>query len=334
MTSGSATLMPPTDGGASAAAAAPRGRGAPPAVTDVHVVIVSYRCRDLVVRTLESLAEASTGVTVSVTVVDNDSGDGTVEALRRRFPDVDVVDSGWNSGFARASNDGITRGNGRYVLLLNPDTVVTRDALGVLVSFADSRPAAGVVAPRLRNPDGSDQRTARSFPTAAAAVWGRRSPLTRLFPGNPWSASYLATRRAATSEPFRVDWVSGAAMLVRRAVVEQVGVLDDAFFLFWEDADWCRRIADAGLEVWCVPAAEVVHDEGGSRGHGWSPRTIRWFHQGAYRYWVKHHAPSPWNPARWAAAALLTARAAVLTIHHGHLHTRPQRPAPPPEGPS
>jgi GT2 family glycosyltransferase len=138
-----------------------------------------------------------------------------------------------------------------------------------------------------------------------------------MFPGNRWSAAYLAGAERTTSAPFRVDWVSGAAMLVRREVVTEVGALDEGFFLFWEDADWCRRITAAGHEVWCVPDAEVVHDEGGTRAHGWSPRTIRWFHQGAYRYWVKHHAPSPWNPFRWGAAAALTARAVVLTVHHG-----------------
>jgi N-acetylglucosaminyl-diphospho-decaprenol L-rhamnosyltransferase len=307
-----------------------------PVPTVVDVVIVSYRCRELVLRTIESLAEAGSGMAVSVTVVDNDSRDGTSAAVRERFPHVDVVDAGWNSGFAHAVNMGIARGDGRFVLLLNPDTVVAPDALRVLVSFAEEHPHAGVVAPQLRNADGTDQQTARSFPTPAAAVLGRRSPLTRLFPGNPWSTAYLAThRRAPAGEPFRVDWVSGAAMLVPRAVIERVGGLDDGFFLFWEDADWCRRISDARFEVWCVPAAEVVHDEGGSRAHGWSPRTIRWFHQGAYRYWVKHHASSPWNPARWAAAALLSARAAVLTIHHGLRHRSPQRSQPtclPPEG--
>lgn len=289
--------------------------GLPP--RDVDVVIVSYRCRETVLGTLASLPAAVRGLHVSTTLVDNDSRDGTTEAVRRQFPDVEVVSNGWNSGFSFASNQGICRGDGRYVLLLNPDTTVVADAVSRLVAFADQHARAGVVAPRLLNSDGTDQLTARSFPTPAAAVLGRRSPLTRLFPRNRWSAAYLADARRTTTAPFRVDWVSGAAMLVRRAVIAEVGPLDEGFFLFWEDADWCRRIVAAGHEVWCVPAAEVVHDEGGTRAHGWSTRTIRWFHQGAYRYWVKHHAPSPWNPLRWAAAALLTARAAVLTVHHG-----------------
>ena len=314
--------------GSTYAAARTREPSAVVGTTDVDVVIVSYRCRETVLRTLDSLAVAGRGLVVSVTVVDNDSRDGTVDAVRRRFPDVRVISTGWNSGFAFASNTGIARGRGRYVLLLNPDTVPAPDALRALVAFADDNPRAGVVAPRLRNADGSDQLTARAFPTPAAAVLGRRSPLTRIFPGNPWSTAYLSSRHRPTSGPFRVDWVSGAAMLVRRQVIDEVGALDEGFFLFWEDADWCRRIAAAGHEVWCVPAADVVHDEGGSRGHGWSAPTIRWFHRGAYRYWVKHHAPSPWNPQRWAAAVLLTARAVVLTAHHGMARGRTTHPTP------
>lgn len=314
----------------SAPAAVERPTSGPRATVDVDVdvVIVSYRCRELVHRTIAALPAAGEGLVLSVHLVDNASGDGTVEWVRARFPWVDVVANRANEGFAAASNAGLRRGRGRHVLLLNPDTWAAPGSLATLVAFADAHPQAGVVAPRLVHPDGSDQRTARSFPTPAAAVFGRRSPLTRLFPANRWSAAYLAAGRQATTGPFRVDWVSGAAMLVPRAVVDRVGALDDGFFLFWEDADWCRRIADAGLQVWCEPAARVVHDEGGTRGHGWSTATIRSFHRGAYRYWVKHHAPSPWDPRRWLAAVALAVRAAVLVVHHGRPRRRPVGAAP------
>lgn len=294
-----------------------------PSAADVDVVVVSYRNRELVLQTLQSLAALEAGPAVTVTVVDNDSRDGTVEAIHAAHPDVLVVQQYRNTGFAHANNVGMALGTGRYVLVLNPDTHVAPDALRRLVDFADSHRDAGVVAPALRNPDGTDQRTARAFPTAAAGLFGRRSVLTRLFPGNPWSARFLRGRERVGSEPFRVDWVSGAAMLVPRAVIEHVGGFDENFFLFWEDADWCRRMADAGYSVWCVPSAQVIHDEGGSRAHGWNRNTIRWFHQGAYRYWTKHHAPSPWNPLRWSAAAALTGRAALLTVRH----TIARRPA-------
>ncbi len=278
----------------------------------VDVVIVAYRSRELVLACLDSLARFAGEMTASVTVVDNDSGDGTIQAIAESAPEVALIDMGANTGFARANNRGIAAGVATYVLVLNPDTVITTGALENLVSWADAHPSAGVVAPRLVNPDGTDQQTARSFPTPAAAIFGRRSPLTKWFPRNRWSSRFLAGRDHSGDEPFEIDWVSGACMLVPRRVIDEVGGFDEGFFLFWEDADWCRRIKDFGYGVWCVPESRVHHDEGGTRGHGWPPPAIRWFHAGAYRYWMKHHAPQAWNPLRWLAYALLAGRAAVL----------------------
>lgn len=298
-------------------------------VADLDIVIVGYHSRDYVQACLDSVEAHHAGLDVHVVLVDNDSGDGTVAAVRARprHPGVSLttIEMGCNAGFARASNAGIEVGAAPYVLLLNPDTIVGPEVLSSLVSFARAHPRAGVVAPRLVHPDGSDQLTARAFPTAAAAVFGRRSPLTRWFPHNPWSSRFLAGReRSAGSVPFRIDWVSGAAMLVPRRVICDVGALDEGYFLFWEDADWCRRIVTAGYEVWCVPSVQVVHDEGGTRRHTWTTATLRHFHAGAYRYWRTHHAPQPWNPLRWAAATLLTARAVLLALRHRTRDTEPR----------
>lgn len=278
----------------------------------IDVVIVAYRSRELVLTCLDSLGRFGGAATASITVVDNDSADGTVQAVGVHSPSVRVIEMGANTGFARANNRGIAGGAAPYVLVLNPDTVITPDALRCLVDYADHHPDAGVIAPRLLNPDGSDQQTARTFPTPSAAIFGRRSPLTRWFPANRWSVRFLSGRGHSGHEPFEIDWVSGACMLVPRRVIDQVGAFDEGFFLFWEDADWCQRIKQFGYSVWCVPDAQVYHDEGGTRQHGWQPSTIRWFHAGAYRYWRKHHAPQLWNPMRWIAFALLTGRAALL----------------------
>ena len=291
---------------------------------DLDVVIVSYESSHLIGACLDSIEAARGGLDLTVTVADNASTDGTVALVRDRHDSTRVIEMGSNTGFSTANNRAIASGSARHVLVLNPDTVVTPGALETLVAFADAQPAAGVVAPRLLNADGSLQLTARSFPTPAAAVFGRRSPVTRWFPHNRWSSRFLVERDHTGGEPFTVDWVSGAAMLVPRAVVESVGAFDEDFFLFWEDADWCRRISLAGHEVWCVPWAVVVHDEGGTRAHGWTPRTIRHFHTGAYRYWTKHHAPQPWNPLRVGAAGLLGARAAALIVTTS-IHTQLQR---------
>ena len=204
---------------------------------------------------------------MTMTVVDNGSGDGTVEAVAGRSDGAVALDLGHNTGFAVANNVGISRGSGRYVLVLNPDTVATPGAVRTLVDFADAHPDAGVVAPQLLNSDGSPQLTARAFPTVAAGLFGRRSVLSRWLPHNRWTRAYLLERERAADDdqPYPVDWVSGAAMLVPRRVIDQVGGLDEEFFLFWEDADWCRRISDAGYRIWCVPAATIVHHEGGTR---------------------------------------------------------------------
>ena len=288
----------------------------------IDVVIVGYHSRELVLQCLQTLPAAADGLPVSVCVVDNGSNDGTVAAVgswARAHPDIPthVLDLGANTGFAHASNVGMAHGRAPYLLTLNPDTAAEPMALRRLVEFAETQPSLGVVAPALRNADGSPQLTGRAFPTAAAGLFGRRSPLTRWFPRNPWSARFLVERRhLGSDEPYRVDWVSGAAMLVPRAVVEQVGGFDEGFFLFWEDADWCRRIDAAGYAVWCLPSAQIVHDEGGTRGHVHTPMTTRSFHAGAYRYWTKHHAPQPWNPLRWLAGAALAGRAGVLILEY------------------
>ena len=237
------------------------------ATCDVDVIVVGYHSRDLVTACLDSLAGDAGLCSLTRTVVDNGSGDGTVESVAGRSDGAVALDLGRNTGFAVANNVGISRGSGRYVLVLNPDTVVTPGAVRTLVDFADAHPDAGVVAPQLLNSDGSPQLTARAFPTVAAGLFGRRSVLSRWLPHNRWTRAYLLERERAADDdqPYTVDWVSGAAMLVPRRVIEQVGGLDEEFFLFWEDADWCRRISDAGYRIWCVPAATIVHHEGGTR---------------------------------------------------------------------
>jgi N-acetylglucosaminyl-diphospho-decaprenol L-rhamnosyltransferase len=299
-----------------------------PDPVDLSIVIVSYHCREKVLACLESLVDPLSTRRTEVIVVDNGSTDGTVEMLQAKRPGVTLVPMGTNTGFARASNVGIARACGRHVLILNPDTIVQRGAFEVLSDWLDTHPGAGAVAPRLLNRDGTDQRTARSFPTPSAAIFGRRSPLTRWFPMNRWSRRYLAARANAGRMPFRVDWVSGAAMMVPASVIAEIGSFDESFFLFWEDADWCRRMADAGLEVWCVPQARIFHDEGGTRDHGWSRQTVTYFHRGAYLYWCKHHAPRRWSPARWGAAGVLGLRALMVMAREQLRRAAHYRPAP------
>jgi N-acetylglucosaminyl-diphospho-decaprenol L-rhamnosyltransferase len=277
---------------------------------DVSVVIVTYNAQEVVADCLRSLPAALGSSSYEVVVADNGSADGTASAVRQGWPAVRLFELGGNRGFSFANNKAISATRGRYVLLLNPDTICRPGSIADLVTFADAHTAAGVVAPRLLNTDATDQGTARSFPTPAAAIFGRRSLLTRLFPGNPWSRRYLVGRQHVGDEPFEIDWVSGACMLVSRQAIEVAGLLDEGFFMYWEDADWCRRFKNAGFRVFCVPAARVVHLDGSRRP---LPAYQVWaFHNSAYRYYSKHHARQSWNPLRALAALVLYGRAAFI----------------------
>ena len=277
----------------------------------ISVVIVTYECRELVRECLRALPASLDDVAYQVVAVDNASLDGTAETIRREFPSVRVIESPANVGFARANNLGIAASGGDLILLLNPDTVPLPGSLAGVVRFLDAAPQVGIAAPRLVYPDGRDQKTARAFPTPAAALFGRRSLLRRVFPRNRWSRRYLLADIASTTTPYAVDWVSGAALMVRRAAVAAAGGLDEGFFMHWEDADLCRRVKDAGFQVYAVPSATLIHHEGGSR-RGWPPRQIWAFHHGAFRYYRKHALRGFARPLAPLVGAALFARALAL----------------------
>lgn len=278
---------------------------------DVTVTVVTYNSRDDVLRSLDSLRPAASRTVLQVVIVDNASDDHVGDAVKDRHPDVLVVERRVNAGFGRSHNLAASHARGRYLLVLNPDTVLEPGAIDAMVEFADDRAAesrpVGVVAPLLLNPDGTDQMTARSFPTASAGVFGRRSPLTRWFPNNPWSRRFLRADQVDRSRPWTVDWVSGAAMMIPRDLFESIGGFDPEFFMHFEDAELCARVGGCGRDVWCVPQARIVHDEGGSRG-GWPASQVWYFHRGAYLFARKVRYPDATDPRRWAIAALLGLR--------------------------
>jgi hypothetical protein len=289
---------------------------------DLTVVIVTYNCRSFLGPCLDSVRATLREHLGEVIVADNASGDGVVGYLRGAWPEVHVIETGGNHGFAVANNRALAAARGRYMLLLNPDTRARPGALDRLVDYLDAHPEVGIAAPRLLNPDGTDQGTARRFPSPSVAILGRRSPLTRLFPDNRWSHRYMIGRDHPNDRPFFVDWVSGACLMIRRSVMEQVGGLDEGFFMHWEDADWCFRVKEAGFAVACVPDAEVVHHEGGSR-NGWPPEQVLAFHRGASRFYAKHLATGGRRPLRPIAHAALMARAGALIAVHSASRQRP-----------
>ena len=256
------------------------------------IVIVTYRCRELALRCLASIAEQLPDALNHTVIVDNASGDGTPEAVRGSFPAVTVIENARNLGFATAVNIGIAAlPEARAICLLNPDSVLLDANIPGAVAYLEAHPEAGVLGGRIVNDDGSIQPSARAFPSFLNAFFNRHSLLTKLFPGNRWSQRYLMTDWAH-DEVRPVDWVSGAFMVIHRRAIHAAGVLDPAYFFSIEDVDYCRRVRDAGLEVVYYPGTSVRHRVGGSSRHA-VIRARAAHHRGMWRYYRKHKHTNP-----------------------------------------
>lgn len=225
---------------------------------DVSICVVNWNTRALLADCLRSILADGQEVTFEVIVVDNASHDDSADMVREKFPQVRLITNDRNEGFARANNQAFQLARGRHVLLLNSDTVVLPGALTKLVKYLDEHPQVGVVGPELLNPDGTIQRSCwRGFPSLRAAfvdafyLW-RLVPHSRLV-----RLSELLD--SPDDEPIEVDHVLGACMAVRREVINQVGGMDEDFFLFLEETEWCYRIKKAGWKICFLPAAKIIH---------------------------------------------------------------------------
>lgn len=277
---------------------------------DLSVVVVTYNSREHILECLRSLEPAAAGATMECVVVDNASADGTGELVRREAPWARVVDSGDNLGYAKAVNIGTQATTGEFVLVLNPDCILRPRMFEALRAWMHAHPRCAIAGPRIVGPDGVAELSGRSFPSPATFLFNRYSLLTLLWPGNPWSRRYLLSDWDRSTDR-SVDWLSGSCMLVRRAAIEQVGGMDETFFMFNEDVDWCRCMKNAGWSVDFVVGAEAMHHIGASRRHT-SPRVILERHRGMIHYFRKHHPlPALLDPL---AAALIMLRARIMLL--------------------
>jgi GT2 family glycosyltransferase len=262
----------------------------PPAIS---IVIVSWNVRGLLRACLASLPLVDPGL--EVIVVDSASADGTPAMVRAEYPAVRLVASVENLGYARGNNLGLEQARGRYLFVLNPDTELRPGALDALRAYMDAHPRVGVVGPQLEGPDGAPQSTRRRFPTLGLAFF-ESTWLQRLTPPG-WLGRYYAQDLPA-GQPAAVDWLVGAALFVRRAVWEQVGGLDEGFFMYSEELDWQRRMRTAGWEVHHLPAARVVHHEARSSTQVPAATHIR-FNTSKVRYFRKYHGSTAAEALRW-----------------------------------
>lgn len=278
---------------------------------DLSIITVNWKVADLVGELLGSIEANREGLSIEIFVIDNDSDDGiesTVAAFRQRSAiPIALIQNERNLGFAAANNQAIRRTSGRVVALLNPDTRVTKGALKRMVDWMDAHPHAGIAGPKLLNPDGSTQPSVRRFPglldqsmilLKAHRLWPDAPPLNR----------YRATDFDETKEQ-DVDQLMGAALFVRREVFEDIGLLDEAFFIWFEEVDFCKRAKDAGWRVVYVPSAAVRHQGGASFAKAMTLRKQRYFTSSLLTYFRKHRGA--WTFAILAVPAVIGLGAAA-----------------------
>jgi GT2 family glycosyltransferase len=249
------------------------------------LIIVNYRSYPELTRCLESLEPERLRIE-RVLVVDHECDTETAARVVRRFPWIQLIERNTNEGFATGVNVGARLGTASSLIILNPDCVVAPGACDRLIEFLSQRPDTAAAGPRILNSDGTLQGSARRFPNFTTAIAGRSSWLTRVFPGNQLSRWNLPALDAG-DDPVDVDWVSGACMVIRRDAFERIGGMDERFFLYWEDADLCRRLHEAGWRIAYYPGATVVHTGGRSSIHAEAASLIA-FHKSAYALFRKH----------------------------------------------
>jgi len=284
------------------------------------VVIVNYNVRELLRQCIRSLF-ASEGVSFEACVVDNASTDESVEMVRAEFPQVHVIQSPANGGYAYANNLALRLFLGKrsawqpdYILLLNPDTILEEDSLARMVAYLDSHPQVGAAGPKLVRPDGSlDLACRRSFPTPEVSLW-RMVGLSKLFPRSRRFGRYNLTYLDPDQET-EVDSVVGAFMMVRWEAFQQVGLLDESFFMYGEDLDWSLRLKSFGWKVMYYPSVRVIHYKGeSSRQHSY--RVTVEFYRAMLIFYRKHYARNTFFLLNWTIISAIYLRGAYAYLRN------------------
>lgn len=226
-------------------------------MVDVSIIIVNYKTRGMVKQGLKSLRLARIRLNYEVFVVDNGSHDGLPELVRADFPEARLIAFDRNAGFAAGNNAAMRKAKGKYLFVLNPDALVNEGSIEAMNAYMEAHPEIGVLGPKLAHPDGKRQESAHRFPSPWMPIY-RRTPLGKL-PEAKREIDRYFLRDLDMRVPTDVDWVEGAAMFVRRAAIDKVGLFDERFFVYFEDTDWCRRFWDGGWKVVYHPGIEIVH---------------------------------------------------------------------------
>jgi GT2 family glycosyltransferase len=285
-------------------------------MADADVIYVNFNSTHWLVHSIETLLAGNQGKNLNIIVVDNSSVDN-FHWIKIHFPEIKLIHNRVNVGFGVAVNQALAHCHSKYIILLNPDSMVTAGFFETCAQFLEQNDHIGILGPMILEDDGSIQGSARAFPTPLTSLFGRNSPLTKIFPNNSITRSNILTMRKDLESPMEVDWVSGACMVIRREVMEAVGGFDERFFLYWEDTDLCRRISDAGWKVVYFPGASVIHSVGKSSDT--RPVFAKFqFHKSCYRLFDKY-AKWPFSIFSPIAAISLMLRFSVAIVY-GYIH--------------
>jgi GT2 family glycosyltransferase len=280
----------------------------------VAIIIVGLNACQYVKECLESIGTAEWRYcSYEIIYIDNGSKDDSLSMLQA-FPQVKVIANPTNRGFCPAANQGAAIADSKYYFFLNDDTLVLKDAIPLLVEFSEKTANAGIVGARLLNTDLTDQWSGRRFPSLLNALAGRRAWLSKIFPNNKSLKSYLCKDELNTTEPFVVDWVSAAALLVSRELFHAVGGFAEDYY-YWHEAVFCDRVKKLGGLSYLHPLSKIVHHEGKGSGHRPIGRQVVLlidFHRGAYRCYLEHYEISHFHPRALIALAGLSVRAVGL----------------------
>lgn len=266
-------------------------------VIKISVIIVNYNVKDFLEQALLSLKRALSAYPSEIIVVDNASVDGSVPMLKKRFPDIQVIENDKNVGFSAANNQAIKIAKGEYIVLLNPDTVVQEDTFKRLFDFFKQNPRASAATCKILNPDGTFSVDCRhSIPTPLVAFW-KVTGLAGLFPKSKLFGKYNLTY-LDENETYQVEAISGSFMMIKRKVVEKIGLLDERFFMYCEDIDYCHRINQAGGEIYYVPTSQIIHYKGESTKKDNLDYIIT-FNRSLYKFYEKHYQQKYIYPFKW-----------------------------------
>lgn len=278
-------------------------------MAELTAIIVNYNAGDELKEALQSVASECAGLDWDAIVVDNASTDNSAASVSAFPSRVTLLRNPVNVGFSRAVNQAMAASSAPLLLLINPDCQLRGGALSALRAVVDAEPSCAIAGPRILDPNGGVQGSARGDPDMLTGIFGRTGGLRALLPSVPAATRNVVVEQALASGATStvVDWVSGACMLIRAAPLRAVGGFDGQYFLYWEDADVCRRLREQGCCIRYVPGAVAVHTVGRSSGTA-RGASVRAFHASAYRYYTTHVAPNVWDPRRLIARGLLAAR--------------------------